>query len=131
MAKSTNAPALVQRVEARLKEKDIPITTFYAETGITSGSMSQWRTGKFYPSKKNVKAMAEYLGTTEEWLTTGQWEAQTEQPAAAPSDLLDHTIKYALFGDDARLATDADLQAVYSFARFIISQKKESTDDAE
>lgn len=123
MSKRTKGQSALLAIEKRLLETGMSKGEFQEKSGISSSTMSQWRTGQFNPSSGALNRAAEVLGVPVEYFSMDQ-NGETEEISVSPSDLLDHTIKYALFGDDARLATDADLQAVYSFARFIISQKK-------
>ena len=56
------------------------MSQFYAESGLSSGAMSQWATGKTSPRQTTVAMVAAYLGTTVEYLMTGEKEktAQTD-----------------------------------------------------
>lgn len=64
--------AFISRYEAILKEKKIPKMQFYKDCGITDAAVSQWRKGKTNPAASTADRIAEYLGTTYEYLITGK-----------------------------------------------------------
>lgn len=51
----------VRYVEANLFAKDISKELFYKESGITTASMSQWRSGKHNPSQKAIDKAAAFF----------------------------------------------------------------------
>jgi transcriptional regulator with XRE-family HTH domain len=51
----------VQYVEANLLVKAISKELFYKESGITTASMSQWRSGKHNPSEKAIKRAEDFF----------------------------------------------------------------------
>jgi len=59
---------LLLRVELLLVSKNIPKEKFYAESGISSASFSQWKSGKYAPSVNAIYKMANYLGVSAEYL---------------------------------------------------------------
>ena len=66
----SNSP-IVARINGLLAEKGIPKQKFYEDCGITSASYSLWNKGKTTPRMKNLDTIAQYLGTTTEYLLTG------------------------------------------------------------
>lgn len=70
-----NSP-IVNRINALLAEKGISKQDFYKDCGITSASYSLWNTGKTTPRKKNLDAIATYLGTSTDYLLTGLGEKE-------------------------------------------------------
>lgn len=70
-----NSP-IVTRINALLAEKGIQKQEFYKECGITSASYSLWNTGKTTPRRKNLEVIADYLGTSTEYLLTGLGEKE-------------------------------------------------------
>ena len=54
--------AFVQMIEAELKKRNIPKERFYAESGISSATMSQWRKRIYSPSSAAIKKIEDYLG---------------------------------------------------------------------
>ena len=57
--------AFVQYIEANLLVKEISKELFYKESGITTASMSQWRSGKHNPSEKAVKKAEDFFNKFE------------------------------------------------------------------
>lgn len=55
----------MQYIEANLLVKDISKERFYKESGITTASMSQWRSGKHNPSEKAVKKAEDFFNKFE------------------------------------------------------------------
>lgn len=54
-------PAFVKWIERTLIEYDIPKEDFYANSGISTANMSQWRTGDYNPSPRSVKKAEDYF----------------------------------------------------------------------
>lgn len=50
-----NGVDFVKEIETKLIKFDIPKDVFYAESGVSTANMSQWRTGKFNPSSKAIE----------------------------------------------------------------------------
>ena len=50
-----------RRVETLLASRGIGKIQFYKDCGISDASFSQWKSGKFNPSKKSVKKAADYF----------------------------------------------------------------------
>ena len=82
--------AMLDRVETLRQEKGVTKAEMYKAVGVTQGAFSQWRKGLTSPTAKSIRALANYFGTTEEFLMFG-----TEQPATtggltdAQKELLD------------------------------------------
>ena len=55
----------MQYIEANLLVKEISKELFYKESGITTASMSQWRSGKHNPSEKAVKKAEDFFNKFE------------------------------------------------------------------
>lgn len=81
---------IVARINDLLALKGTTKAQFFADCGITSGGYSQWNTGKTKPSVKKLKAVADYLGTTYEYLLTG--EGQKEKPTPISESELDNEL---------------------------------------
>ena len=52
---------ILTRVVEELREQRIPRQQFYNESGVSSGSFSQWNTGSRKPSMESIQKMANYL----------------------------------------------------------------------
>lgn len=122
--------SIVNRINGLLAEQGISKQDFYRECGITSASYSLWNTGKTTPRMKNLKIIAEYLGTTTDYLLTGLGEKENPAPVDdTPRPLSDDDIKFALFGGDAEEITDEMYAEVKSFAEYVKQRKKEKGGD--
>lgn len=112
----SNSP-IVARINGLLAEKGISKQKFYEDCSITSASYSLWNKGKTTPRMKNLETIAQYLGTTTEYLLTG-----IEETKKAPTDgertISDDDIKFALFGGDGEI-TDAMYDEVKRFAQMV------------
>lgn len=74
-------PAFVKWIEKTLIENDIAKDVFYAESGISTANMSQWRTGDYNPSSKSVRK-------AEAFFEKKQKENPTVIPGGAKEQLL-------------------------------------------
>ena len=63
--------SVIRRIEIRLAEIGMTKQEFYEKSGISSGSFSQWNTGKHAPSIKKVQRAAGVIGVTTEYLLYG------------------------------------------------------------
>ena len=70
-----NSP-IVSRINGLLAEKGISKRDFYRDCRITSASYSLWKKRKTTPRMKNLEVIAEYLGTTTDYLLTGLGEKE-------------------------------------------------------
>lgn len=63
--------SVIRRIEIRIAEIGMTKQEFYEKSGISSGSFSQWNTGKHAPSIKKVQRAASVIGVTTEYLLYG------------------------------------------------------------
>lgn len=63
--------AMLRRIDALLKEKNMKKEDFYAAVPITDAAVSQWRKGKTQPTKKKLERMAEILDVDIQYLEYG------------------------------------------------------------
>lgn len=101
---------MIERIEKLLKEKGKSKTQMMKELGFSTGLFSQWKRGLQKPSYSKLSAIASYLGTTVEYLETGENPVQ--------SDISDNDLKFALFGGSEGV-TDAMFDEVKQFAQFV------------
>ena len=113
---------MAQRINAILAERSIPKSKFYKDCGITSGTFSLWNREKVVPTRKNVEVVAKYLGTTPEYLLTG--EGQKEKPT--PKDGLTDEQSMVLQLFDA--LSPSEQRALIATARGLILSRQ-ATDD--
>ena len=78
MSTSTNASAIVGRIESCLAKKGVSKTEFCKATKISISSLSQWRNDQYYPSREAVLSTADYLNVSDTWLLTGIEEKEVE-----------------------------------------------------
>lgn len=122
---------VLRRIELRLTEIDMEKGEFYAKSGISSGSYSQWNTEAHQPSLKKLRAAASVLGVSLEYLLYGDGEEKesaldpkTEGVKNAPAtkgegkDALD--IELRKIWDSSDLD---DRKAILEYAHFIKGRK--------
>lgn len=97
---------VLRRIELRLTEIDMEKGEFYAKSGISSGSYSQWNTEAHQPSLKKLRAAASVLGVSLEYLLYGDGEEKESAPDSKTE------------GEDAQLA-----QLIAGFSRLSPQQK--------
>lgn len=118
--------AIIKRIEIRLSEIGMSKKEFYDKTGIKSASFSQWRTGKYNPSEKNLLKAAEVLGVSYSYLLNGVEEKENAPTADSKGDILDE-VDIAFYGDYKELSEDdkATLRDMARIMRERRSKKQE------
>ena len=66
--------ALALAIDAYCKNNNISKKQFHKDTGISSATLSQWRKGKFTPSKQNIKQLEAYFGISIEDFMAGNYQ---------------------------------------------------------
>lgn len=107
--------AIIKRIEIRLSEIGMTKAEFYKKSGISSASFSQWRTGKYKPSEKNLVKAAEVLGVSYSYLLDGVEEKEIAPTTAGKSDVLDQ-VDLAFYGEYKELNED-DKETVRDMVR--------------
>lgn len=107
--------AIIKRIEIRLSEIGMTKAEFYKKSGISSASFSQWRTGKYKPSEKNLVKAAEVLGVSYSYLLDGVEEKEIAPTTAGKSDVLDQ-VDLAFYGEYKELSED-DKETVRDMVR--------------
>ena len=107
MLKEYNIADVLKRVELRLTELEVSKEKFYAESGISSASYSQWNKGVHEPTPKKLKQMADYLNITMEYLLTG--EGQKEKPTPEAEGGPKYAPGYELLTPENRAKADSYL----------------------
>lgn len=77
---------ILQRIEIKLAEIGMPKQEFYARSGISSASFSQWNTGAHKPTIKKLKDAADVLGTSVEYLLYGEESPAQDTKKERPAD---------------------------------------------
>lgn len=73
-----DSSVVVKNIESKLKEFRLSKSEFYSKSGITSATLSQWRSGTYAPSQEKLAAAANVLGVSAIWLLTEHNDASAE-----------------------------------------------------
>lgn len=111
---------VLRRIELRLTEIDMEKGEFYAKSGISSGSYSQWNTEAHQPSLKKLRAAASVLGVSLEYLLYGDG-AEKESAPDPKTEGASPTVQ-ELF-DFIDTATNAELNELLRYAQFLMSKR--------
>lgn len=119
---------VLRRIELRLTEIDMEKGEFYAKSGISSGSYSQWNTEAHQPSLKKLRAAASVLGVSLEYLLYGDGEEKesaldpkTEGVKKAPATEGEGSDeKISRF---VRSASAEELDEIYRYIDFLESKR--------
>lgn len=69
---------IVSRIKSRVVVLNIKMADFYRDCGISSGALSQWKSGQTQPSLSNINKIAKYLHVSPTWLLEGSLKAPTQ-----------------------------------------------------
>lgn len=75
---------ILERIEEKRRAAGIQKTAMFKASGTSSSALSQWRTGLTKPSMRSIAALAECLGTTQEYLLFGTKEKPTDDGGLSP-----------------------------------------------
>ena len=78
MKKADNSK--IPRLFALMAKKEVKAVKLGADLGVSTGNISDWKSGKSLPSAGTLSAIADYLGTTPEYL-----RGETDDPSPAKS----------------------------------------------
>lgn len=92
------------------------------DLGLSNSAYSQWNTRKTRPSKKSIQRIAEYLGTTADYLMFGSEPKNAPTPQGERSDILDE-VDVAFYGDYQQL-DEEDRETLRAMAR-IMRERRE------
>ena len=103
--------------------------SFAAAIDVPAPRVSEWRKRKSASFQRCLPQIAEALGTTTEYLLTGEGPKKKPAPAVSDSDTIsEDDIKAAFWGGDKDLSQE-DLDAMWKdvkrFAAFVAQQKKQ------
>lgn len=117
------------RIFLLLDELNMEQKTLASVLGLPADTVSAWRRGKSASYTKYLPQIAEALGTTTEYLLTGEGPKKKSAPAVSDSDTIsEDDIKAAFWGGDKDLSQedqDAMWGDVKRFAAFLAQQKKQ------
>lgn len=103
--------------EGLLKEHGVTAYQVAKATGISTGSLSDWKNGRSSPKAEKLRKIADYFNVSVDYLL-----GKEEKPAANSDELSEDKIKFALFGGPA---TDEQYEEVKRFARYLKEQQKD------
>lgn len=63
--------SIVKRIKSLVIAKGLTMENLYKDCNISSAAISQWNTGRTTPRLRKLEQIAEYLGTSIEYLTHG------------------------------------------------------------
>lgn len=118
----SNSP-IVSRINALLAEKGISKQKFYEDCNITSASYSLWNKGKTTPRMKNLETIAQYLGTTTEYLLTGIEETKKAPTPDGEREITFDDFTYAMQSESKGL-TESDKKILLSMAKQLNDARK-------
>lgn len=98
--------------EKLLKERGVTAYQVSKATGISTGSLSDWKKGRSKPKPDKLKKIADYFGVTVDYLCGGN-----KSDPATNGEVTDDDIKFALFGGAP--VTDEQYEEVKRFARYV------------
>jgi len=106
--------------EHLLQIKGITAYRVAKETGVTTATLTNWKNGKYTPKADKLQKIADYLGVSLEYLTTGEEKEGSEEKyylneetAEMAQQIFENKDLRVLF-DAAKDADPEDLQTVHS-----------------
>lgn len=109
---------VLRRIELRLTEIDMEKGEFYAKSGISSGSYSQWNTEAHQPSLKKLRAAASVLGVSLEYLLYGDGEEKESAPDPKTEGVDDRIVRFI------RSASAEELTEILRYIDFLESKRQ-------
>lgn len=92
------------------------------DLGLSNSAYSQWNTRKTKPSKKSIQRIAEYLGTTADYLMFGSETKNAPPSQGERSDILDE-VDVSFYGDYKELTED-DKETLRAMARVMRERRR-------
>lgn len=114
------------------KEKGVSAYKVSKATGISTATLSDWKTGKSHPKADKIQKIADYFGVSTQYLTSGVENTQQQdyytdpETAKAAYEMATNPELRALF-DVQRDMDPEDLQALYGMA-LALKRKSERLD---
>ena len=104
--------------EKLLKEKGVTAYKVAKDTGVTTATLSSWKTGRYEPKPEKLKILADYFGVSVDYLMTGKEKEGekyyiNEETAELAQTLFENRNLRVLF-DAAKDATPEDLETTYN-----------------
>lgn len=117
--------------EKLLKEKGVTAYKVAKDTGVTTATLSSWKTGRYEPKPEKLKILADYFGVSVDYLMTGKEKEGekyylNEETAELAQTLFENRSLRVLF-DAAKDATPEDLETTYNMLMAL--KRKERGED--
>ena len=106
--------------EKLLMERGVTAYKVAKATGISTGSMTDWKKGRSAPKVDKLQKIADYFGVSVEYLLGNEPKEKT--PAEADVTFDDFT--YAMYGE-AKELTDEDKNMLREMARMLKKRQQE------
>ena len=118
--------------EKLLKEKGVTAYKVAKDTGVTTATLSSWKTGRYEPKPEKLKILADYFGVSVDYLMTGKEKEGekyylNEETAELAQTLFKNRNLRVLF-DAAKDATPEDL-ATTSIMLMALKRKERGEND--
>lgn len=108
----------------RMKEQGLTAKKVSEDTGISTGNISDWKSGRSVPSAQKLDVLANYLDCSVDYLL-GRSE-EKEKPTAPEGDELDELLKdpetrefYELIKD----FSDDELEDLLNYGQYLIAKR--------
>lgn len=111
----------IPRVFELMQEKGVKGAQITRDLGVSSGNISDWKSGKASPSSAVLVALANYLDTTVEYLT-GESDEKKKPPVETEGEY-DEDEDFKAFSKVLGDLTPEELQKVLSYAEFVLKQR--------
>jgi len=114
------------------KEKGVSAYKVSKATGISTATLSDWKTGKSHPKADKIQKIADYFGVSTQYLTSGVENTQhqdyyTDHVTAQIAEDMATNPNLRMLYDVQRDMDPEDLQAMYSLA-MALKRKTERLD---
>ena len=106
--------------EKLLRERGVTADKVAKATGISTGSMTDWKKGRSAPKVDKLQKIADYFGVSVDYLLGNEPKEKT--PAEADVTFDDFT--YAMYGE-AKELTDEDKNMLLEMARMLKKRQQE------
>lgn len=90
-----HARQIALRIDGLIASAGLKKADFSNKSGISTATLSQWRSGLYYPSQKKLAAASKCLDVSVAYLEYGDDSAQQEKPTAQGDGLSEFTEKEA------------------------------------
>ena len=117
-----NSKDLAKSVDAFCSFYGISKKQFHNESGISSGTLSQWRNGMYEPDKKSVIKLIQYTGLTVEELLSGDFSAAHKEKTATKGDGNNSEVRDYLNQIFDQLSSENQLRAIEKLQELKLEQ---------